>query len=447
MGGEAQLAFLLPEDQKEVFEMKNQRIRVVVGHGETVEDALAQLQAENVNASCSIVFADAMKDQKSVAESVQRTLGGTTWGMSSAGEMSHKSKDIVTGSVAIMSFEAPQQKICFGAGASPIGSDAESAGESAAREAISNLNFRPEYLYLGMLRRSAVEMIAATPFTLLVGHDGHTFVEEDTIRGIANIVGRGARVVGGSAADSLSRFEEPRVYLNGRVLKDEIGIVAFATSLKNGTGMANCFSPVLDKGAFITSSKGRKVQSFDGRPAAEVYCELTGAKTIEEAKNQFLHHPLGLLDATSGYWQVRSPADIGEDGSMSFFSAVPPGIGLTLLKGDAESRVTSVQTALERAWIESGRPKRVAAVVLFNCILCHLHGKALACSAREVQAVQDCLRKLTGEDREVPMIGLSTFGETGATITGALGHHNQTVTAWLLGDEMYHEVDRVSSAS
>ena len=71
MGSEAQLAFLLPEDQKEVFEMKNQRIRVVVGHGETVEDALAQLQAENVNASCSIIFADAMKDQKSVAESVQ----------------------------------------------------------------------------------------------------------------------------------------------------------------------------------------------------------------------------------------------------------------------------------------------------------------------------------------------------------------------------------------
>jgi hypothetical protein len=58
----------------------------------------------------------------------------------------------------------------------------------------------------------------------------------------------------------------------------------------------------------------------------------------------------------------------------------------------------------------------------------------------EVQAVQDCLGKLTGEEREIPMIGLSTFGETGATITGALGHHNQTVTAWLLGDEMYHEV-------
>ena len=420
--------------------MKKNRIRVSVGHGETVEEALAQLQAENMKPSCSIIFADATKDQTVIAETVHRTLGGTTWGMSSAGEMTHKSKDIVTGSVAIMSFEAPQQTICFGAGASPIGNEAIAAGEAAAKEAIGNLNFRPEYLYLGMLRRSAVEMIAATPFTLLVGHDGHTFQEEDTIRGIANIVGRGARVVGGSAADALSRFVEPRVYLNGRVLKDELGIVAIATSLKNGTGMANCFSSVLDKGTFITDSEGRKVRSFDKRPAAEVYCELVGAKTVEEAKTQFLHHPLGLLDATSGYWQVRSPADIGEDGSMSFFSAVPPGIGLTLLRGDATSRVDSVRTAVERAWVDAGRPKRVAAVVLFNCILCHLHGKALECSAMEVQAVQDCLNKLTGAEQEVPMIGLSTFGETGATITGALGHHNQTVTAWLLGDEMYHEV-------
>lgn len=427
--------------------MKKHRIRAVVGHGENVDEALAQLQAENVNASCSIIFADAMKDQETIAERVQRTLGGTTWGMSSAGEMSHKSKDIVSDSVAIMSFEAPQQMICFGAGSSPIGGDAESAGESAAREAISNLDFRPEFLYLGMLRRSAVEMIAATPFTLLVGHDGRTFNEEDTIRGIANVVGRGARVVGGSAADSLSRFVEPRVYQNGKVLKDELGIVALATSLKNGTGMANCFSPVLDKGTFITDSDGRKVRSFDGRPAAEVYCELVGAKTVEEAKTQFLHHPLGLLDATSGYWQVRSPADIGEDGSMSFFSAVPAGIGLTLLKGDAASRVASVKTAVERAWIDAGRPKRVAAVILFNCILCHLHGKALKCSAMEVQAVQDSLKGLTGDVQEVPMIGLSTFGETGATITGALGHHNQTVTAWLLGDEMYHEVERKSSPS
>ncbi len=420
--------------------IKKSRIRVSVGHGETVDEALSQLQAENVKASCSIIFADAMKDQEAIAQRVHQALGGTTWGMSSAGEMSHKSKDIVTGSVAIMSFEAPQQTICFGAGASPIGSDPIAAGESATTEAISNLNFRPEYLYLGMLRRSAVEMIAATPFTLLVGHDGRTFHEEDTIRGIANIVGRGARVVGGSAADSLSRFVEPRVYQNGRVMKDELGIVALATSLKNGTGMANCFSAVLDKGAFITKSEGRKVFSFDNRPAAEVYCELVGVKTFEEAKTQFLHHPLGLLDATSGYWQVRSPADIGDDGSMSFFSAVPPGIGLTLLRGDSESRVDSVRVAVERAWIDAGRPKRVAAVVLFNCVLCHLHGKALACSSMEVQAVQDCLNKLTGEEQEVPMIGLSTFGETGATITGALGHHNQTVTAWLLGDEMYHEV-------
>lgn len=419
---------------------KRQRIRVCVGHGETVEEALSQLQTQNVNAACSIIFADATKDQEAIAKAVHGALGGDTWGMSSAGEMSHKSGDIVTGTVAIMSFEASKQTICFGAGASPANDNGEIVGEAATLEAFSNLDFRPEFLYLGMLQRSAVEMVAATPYTLLVGHDGRSSIEEDTLRGIANVVGRGARIVGGSAADDLSRFTEPRVYLNGRVLKDELGIMAVATSLKNGTGMANCFSPILDKGAFITESDGRKVKTFDGRPAAEVYCELVKAKNFDEAKEQFLHHPLGLLDTTSGYWQVRSPADIDDDGSMTFFSAVPPGIGLTLLKGDSSSRVNSVKTAVTRAWIDAGRPTRVGAVVLFNCILCHLQAKALDCSSMEVKAVQECLQELTGQDQEIPMIGLSTFGETGSTITGSLGHHNQTVTAWLLGDEMYHEV-------
>ena len=426
---------------------KKQRIRVCVGHGETVEDALSQLQSQNVKAACSIIFADAMKDQEAIAKAVQNTLGGNTWGMSSAGEMSHKSGDIVTGTVAIMSFEASQQTICFGAGAGRIDDNGEVVGEAATMEAFSNLNFRPEFLYLGMLQRSAVEMVAATPYTLLVAHDGRTFVEEDTIRGIANVVGRGARVVGGSAADALSRFNEPRVYLNGRVLKDELGIMAVATSLKNGTGMANCFSPFLDKGIFFTDSDGRRVKTFDGRPAAEVYSELVNAENFEEAKAQFLHHPLGLLDATSGYWQVRSPADINENGSMSFFSAVPPGIGLTLLQGDSVSRVNSVKKAVERAWVDAGRPTRVGAVVLFNCILCHLQGKVLNSSSMEVKAVQDCLQELTGLEQEIPMIGLSTFGETGSTITGSLGHHNQTITAWVLGDEMYHEVPSSSKSA
>lgn len=65
----------------------------------------------------------------------------------------------------------------------------------------------------------------------------------------------------------------------------------------------------------------------------------------------------------------------------------------------------------------------------------------------EVEAVQDCLQELTGLEQEIPMIGLSTFGETGATITGSLGHHNQTITAWVLGDEMYHEVASSSKSA
>jgi hypothetical protein len=422
--------------------IEERRIKVVVGHGKSVEEAISRILASNLKPVFSVLFADARMDQERIARIVQERLGGTVWGMSSAGEISSEVPGIKTGSVAIMAFQAPQQTISIGTGSAKVKPEpfaAEKAGEEATRQAFSNLKFKPEYLYLGMLRKPAIEMVAATPYTLLVGHDGRTFIEEDTIRGIANVVGRGTRVVGGSAADALSRFTEPRTYLNGRAMIDELSIAVVGTTLKNGTGMANAFEPALGKGLFITSSAGRIVKTFNGRPAADAYTELVGAKSKQEAEAVFKHHPLGLLDATSGYWQVRSPAKILEEGAMSFFSAVPPGIGLTMLRATPASRIQSVKTAVLRAWHDAGRPKRVAAVVLFNCILCHLQAEEFNCATAEINAVNEALQVATGHPAKIPMIGFSTFGETGATITGTLGHHNQTLTAWLIGDELVHE--------
>ncbi len=426
------------------------RIKVSVGHGLTVDEAISHIVADDIKPILSIVFADARMDQEKIVQTIHQRLGGGIWGMSTAGEISSEISGIQTGTVAIMSLQAPQQIISVGLGSSPIKREAgvaEKAGEAATRQAFSNLKFKPEFLYLGMLRKSAIDMVAATPYTVLVGHDGRTFMEEDTIRGIANVVGRGARVVGGSAGDALSRFTEPRAYLNSRVLVDELAIAVVGTTLKNGTGMANAFEPVLGKGLFITSAEGRVVKTFNRRPAADAYAELVSCKSRLEAAAVFKHHPLGLLDATSGYWQVRSPAKILEDGSMSFFSAVPPGIGLTLLKATPESRVRSVKTAVLRAWHDAGKPKRVAAVILFNCVLCHLQAEDFRCGTAEVNAVNEALREVTGNDAKVPMIGFSTFGETGATITGTLGHHNQTLTAWLIGDELVHESGGATRAS
>jgi hypothetical protein len=283
-------------------------------------------------------------------------------------------------------------------------------------------------------------MVAASPFTVLTAHDGSTFSEEATIRGVAAVVGRGARVVGGSAGDDLAHMK-PAVFCNGKALRGEFVAAVVGTSLKNGTGMANAFTAVTSKGAFVTSSEGRNIKTLNNRPAADVYAELVGATSREAASNHFKDHPFGLLDATSGYWQVRSPGAIDpKTGAMSFFSAVPQGIGLTLLTATKESRVESVKKAVERAWEDAGRPKRIAAVVLFNCILCHYHAAALGCSKDEVNAVQKHLASLTGADcKDVAVTGFSTYGETGSTSTGTLGHHNQTVTVWLLADELIHE--------
>ena len=73
-------------------------------------------------------------------------------------------------------------------------------------------------------------------------------------------------------------------------------------------------------------------------------------------------------------------------------------------------------------------PKKIAAVIVFNCILRH----QLKCRLQ----VDDLnlLKEVCGDD--VPLIGFNTFGEQGATQGGSIGHYNQTATVMVIAEEV-----------
>ncbi len=407
-------------------------VRTAVGYGADVEEALEKLRRAGIrNPTLTLLFASSSLDQERIGREVRSGLGGHSWGFSCAGHFNGEQGDLSTEGILLLAIEQRGDLLAPCVAMGKLDGAVEERAAELTRQAFDGVLFSPELLYIAFAGKSASEMLRANPFTLLVGHSS-VGTEEAVLRGISRAVGRGARVVGGTAADRLylDRVTETFAHGNGESDKGALSLLGIATTLKNGVGMANAFRPVGAKGAFVTESEGRVVKTLDHRPAADVYAELVGASGWEEARERFNSHPMGIIEVTANYWQVRSPAAIREDGSIVFFSAIPVGSGLTLLEADAQSRVESVRLAVRRALADAGNPKRVAAVVAFNCILCHQQALRLGTGADEVRVIREEL----GE--HVAVVGASTYGETGTTVAGTVGHHNQTITLWLLADEV-----------
>ncbi|MCC6713806.1 MAG: FIST C-terminal domain-containing protein, partial [Gammaproteobacteria bacterium] len=95
---------------------------------------------------------------------------------------------------------------------------------------------------------------------------------------------------------------------------------------------------------------------------------------------------------------------------------------------DRNFAIASFKSTLQKAVNDAGSPKKVGAVVIFNCILRHL------LKTRMDVCDTSIIRETFGED--VPVIGFNTFGEQGITLGGAVGHYNQTATVLVIGDEL-----------
>ncbi len=407
-------------------------VRTAVAYGADVDEALEKLREQGVrNPALTILFASSLLDQERVAREIRNRLGGHSWGFSCAGHFNGAHGDLSTEGILLLAIEQRGDVLAPCVVMGRLDGAEEERARELTRQAFDGVLFSPELLYIAFTGKTASGLLQANPFTLLVGHSS-VGSEEAVLRGVSRAVGRGARVVGGTAADQLylERVTETFAHGDGASDKGSLSLLAIATTLKNGVGMANAFRPVGARGAFVTESEGRVVKTLDHRPAADVYAELVGASSWKEAQERFNHHPMGIIEVTANYWQVRSPAAIQPDGSIVFFSAIPVGSGLTLLEADAQSRVESVRAAVRRALADAGNPKRVAAVVAFNCILCHQQALSLGSGADEVRAIREEL----GE--HVAVVGASTYGETGTTVAGTVGHHNQTITLWLLADEV-----------
>ncbi|OMH38367.1 hypothetical protein BGP75_07370 [Motiliproteus sp. MSK22-1] len=402
-------------------------IKVGLGHSTDVQQAIEQAMKTTSKPDLIICFASFSLNLNQVYHQIRRVVGEDVpiIGGSSAGEFSSLMDSPVTDSIAIMTLQSAYFSVGVGIGTN-LHASPKQAASRAIGSAYANLEPNPMVMSLvfnAMDGKDASDISRIKPCINMVLPDGTSRQEEAFLRQLILETGSVSQIVGGSTANDFSSQYSYQI-CNG-VYQDSAVVASFSSGLKMGTSMGHPYLPST-KGAVVTKSQGRVVYTLNGKPAVEILQNLM--ESDELTPELFVQHPFGIKSSdVFGEYTIKSAQAVNEDGSVSFYAEIPQGAFLRSMKTDQDTAKRLFRETLIKAIEDAGNPKKIAAVIVFNCILRHL----LKCHL----GVNDLilLREVCGE--KVPLIGFNTFGEQGATMGGSIGHYNQTATVMVLAAE------------
>jgi hypothetical protein len=208
--------------------------------------------------------------------------------------------------------------------------------------------------------------------------------------------------IGGSAGDDL-KFKKTYVYANGKSYSHGAVMAIIEPATEFSFIKTQSFCELPNKLSVTKANEfTREVFEFNGKPASVAYAEALGV-SLEEAKNRFMHNPVGLVFEGDPF--VRSPQQFKGDG-MVFYCSIKEGMELSLL--ESTDIIASTKKSIDEAKAQLGG---LSGIVNFNCIL------------RTLELGQKGLCEEYGKlFAEVPTVGFSTYGEE------YIGHINQTAT-------------------
>ena len=239
----------------------------------------------------------------------------------------------------------------------------------------------------------------------LVLNDGLSNKEE----AINDLIGNKSNItfIGGSAGDDL-KFKSTYLYKDEAALTHASVLVLLKP--KNGFDIlkTQSFKPC-GKSLTVTKTieEERRVEEFDGKPAAKVYAELLGCEEAE-LSNNFNQRPLGMMLSDTEPF-VRQPRVVENDDVM-FYCSMKEGQEMEVLEPTDIVKETSADMTSKFA--EIGTP---AGIINFNCIF------------RKLELIDKKQDEEYGNlFKDIPTIGFHTYGES------YIGHINQTATMLLL---------------
>ena len=376
-------------------------------------------------AEFAIVFASSNYDPHQTYEVIKSVLkNANIIGCSTAGEFCNLSGKAVINSICVLAIGGKILKCSVGVG-KELSKNGEKAGIEAATLAYQSLDFNPYTMFVGMMKKTPLDIVKMKIFTNIVLPDGLSSREEDFLRGIIKVTGKNYPIIGGSSGDDV-KLKQTWQFANG-VHTDSGVLGVISGGIKIGTAIGNNYKPISEKGAAVTKSEGRVVYKLNNQPAAKVLKELLGVDEL--TPDHFAEHPLGFksLDVSNEY-VIRSVMKENPDESLTFYSEVPRGAFFNLMETNKEILEEKFHETLIKAINDAGNPKEIGAVIIFNCIYKHLANQRCSCNDFDI------IWKQLGKN--VPVIGFNTYGEQGSTSGRIIGHHNQTSSILVIGNEL-----------
>lgn len=239
----------------------------------------------------------------------------------------------------------------------------------------------------------------------------------------SSLLGADVRLVGGAAGDDL-RMQTTHVACGAKAASDAVVVGVIFSKQALGVGVCHGHRP-LSRPLRVTRAEGNVVVELEGRPAWEVWRELTRERAQahgvdvdrlprEEEGAYLLRYEAGL--ASGSEYKIRAPLSRSEDGSIHFACGIAEGSVIRITESEAEWQVDSAGEAARRARAQLGG-RAVAGALVFDCI------------CRNLILGKDFMRAvgaISHELGQVPLAGFETYGEISLDAGDMSGFHNTT---------------------
>ncbi|WP_420863133.1 FIST signal transduction protein [Algirhabdus cladophorae] len=249
--------------------------------------------------------------------------------------------------------------------------------------------------------------------------------EEAIICGIQDVVGADIPIVGGSAADNTVAGQWA-IFGSDGIIGDGVQISVLFPSAPLAAEFQSGYAPS-GQFAHATRANGRRLYELDGRPAVEVYQDLTGLSfqlpTGPDPVSILSHssfHPLGrkLGDvANIPYYMLMHAAFLHADGSIEFFAEITEGAQLHFMRGSPQSLVA-------RAGRVAAQSRKQLDAAPAGALVIYCAGCMLSITDRMDEVAAGIDQSLDG----APFLGVFTFGEQGYALNQENSHGNLMIS-------------------